>query len=76
VTRESLANARVLGGMSRRDFLRIGGASLTGAALLGLVKCGTHSGTKTGVWRPLWFATAGGPRPRFVRTPGACAGPG
>jgi hypothetical protein len=41
-----------------------------------IVKCGTHSGTKTGVWRPLWFATAGGPRRRFVRTPGACAGPG
>jgi multiple sugar transport system substrate-binding protein len=44
VTRDSVANARVLGGMSRRDFLRVGGAGLAGAALLGVAGCGAGGG--------------------------------
>ncbi|MDQ5812802.1 MAG: twin-arginine translocation signal domain-containing protein, partial [Actinomycetota bacterium] len=40
MTRDGVANARVLGGMSRRDFLKIGGAGLAGAALLGVAGCG------------------------------------
>jgi len=44
VTRDSVANARVLGGVSRRDFLRMGGAGLAGAALLGVAGCGGGGG--------------------------------
>ena len=44
MTRDSVANARVLGGMSRRDFLRMGGAGLAGAALLGVAGCGGGGG--------------------------------
>ena len=44
MTRDSVANARVLGGMSRRDFLRVGGAGLAGAALLGVAGCGAGGG--------------------------------
>jgi multiple sugar transport system substrate-binding protein len=38
--RRSMADRRMLGGMSRRDFLRLGGAGLAGAALLGVAGCG------------------------------------
>ena len=44
MTRDSVANARVLGGVSRRDFLRMGGAGLAGAALLGVAGCGGGGG--------------------------------
>jgi multiple sugar transport system substrate-binding protein len=40
VTRRSVVDARMLGGMSRREFLKIGGAGLAGAALLGVAGCG------------------------------------
>ncbi|HEX2182217.1 MAG TPA: hypothetical protein VHH10_08015, partial [Rubrobacteraceae bacterium] len=38
--RRSVVDRRMLGGLSRREFLRIGGAGLAGAALLGVAGCG------------------------------------
>lgn len=43
-----VARARILGGMSRRDFLRMGGAGLAGAALLGTAACGGGEETASG----------------------------
>jgi len=40
VTKRNVVDARMLGGMSRREFLKIGGAGLAGAALLGVAGCG------------------------------------
>lgn len=40
MARRNVADRRMLGGMSRRDFLKLGGAGLAGAALLGVAGCG------------------------------------
>jgi multiple sugar transport system substrate-binding protein len=40
VTKRNVVDARMFGGMSRREFLKIGGAGLAGAALLGVAGCG------------------------------------
>src|SRR3712207_1734428 len=40
MVRRGLADGRMSGGMSRRHFLRLGGAGLAGAALLGVTGCG------------------------------------
>jgi multiple sugar transport system substrate-binding protein len=40
VVMRSVEDRRVPGGMSRRDFLKLGGAGLAGAALLGVAGCG------------------------------------
>jgi multiple sugar transport system substrate-binding protein len=40
MVRRGLADERMSGGMSRRHFLRLGGAGLAGAALLGVAGCG------------------------------------
>ncbi len=37
-------NVRVPGGISRRDFLKLGGAGIAGAALMGVAGCATGSG--------------------------------
>ena len=43
------ARKRLVGaGFSRRDFLKMGGASLAGATLLGVVSCGSDSGQQGG----------------------------
>ncbi len=36
MAKRSVATTRMLGGMSRRDFLKLGGAGLAGATLLGV----------------------------------------
>lgn len=42
--RRSMTNRRILSGMSRRDFLKLGGTGLAGAALLGVAGCGGGGG--------------------------------
>jgi multiple sugar transport system substrate-binding protein len=58
VARRSVATTCMLGGMSRRDFLKLGGAGLAGAALLGVAGCGgsTEGGEGAGgkVQLTLW----------------------
>jgi multiple sugar transport system substrate-binding protein len=55
MTRRSMVNPRTLGGMSRREFLKIGGAGLAGAALLGVAGCGGGSESAGGkVQLTLW----------------------
>src|SRR5918997_1661367 len=45
----------MLGGMSRREFLKLGGAGLAGATLLGAVGCGAGGGDSSGkVELTLW----------------------
>jgi multiple sugar transport system substrate-binding protein len=46
--RRSLEDRRMLGGMSRRDFLKLGGTGLAGAALLGVAGCGGGGETSSG----------------------------
>ena len=44
MAKRSVTTARMLGGMSRREFLKLGGAGLAGATLLGAVGCGGAGG--------------------------------
>ena len=46
--------ARILAGMSRREFLKIGGAGLAGAALLGIPGCGGSDSAGGKVQLTLW----------------------
>jgi multiple sugar transport system substrate-binding protein len=48
MVRRSVVDRRMLGGMSRRDFLKLGGAGLAGAALLGVAGCGGGEETAGG----------------------------
>jgi multiple sugar transport system substrate-binding protein len=48
MVRRSLPDRRMLSGMSRRDFLKLGGAGLAGAALLGVAGCGGGGETAGG----------------------------
>ncbi len=46
--KRSVTNRRMLGGMSRREFLKLGGAGLAGATLLGAAGCGGAGGGDAG----------------------------
>ena len=48
MAKRSVATTRTLGGMSRRDFLKLGGAGLAGATLLGVAGCGGAGGGAAG----------------------------
>ncbi|ABG03639.1 extracellular solute-binding protein, family 1 [Rubrobacter xylanophilus DSM 9941] len=50
-------------GLSRKEFLRLGGASLAGAALLGAAGCGEEAGTGEG---PVRLVFSHGPEPSGV----------
>jgi multiple sugar transport system substrate-binding protein len=54
VAKRSVVDARMLGGMSRREFLKIGGAGLAGAALLGIPGCGGGESAGGKVELTLW----------------------
>lgn len=44
MAKRSVTTTRMLGGMSRREFLKLGGAGLAGATLLGAAGCGGAGG--------------------------------
>ena len=54
MAKRSVVDARMLGGMSRREFLKIGGAGLAGAALLGIPGCGGSDSAGGKVQLTLW----------------------
>lgn len=48
MVKRNATNTRMLGGMSRREFLKLGGAGLAGATLLGAAGCGGAGGGDAG----------------------------